>query len=135
MRCSGDGDGLTLGTSTSVITCCSSFSPRKLATIPATRCARLICSTVEYLTQPHSATHVTNSSKLIVSAPSPPGCCRCLPPCATTKAYCTSIAESDTWKSTDNEPTTPATAETAASITSLFSAASAAHLSWWWWGG
>ena len=26
--------------------------------VPATRCARLICSTVSYLTQPHSATHL-----------------------------------------------------------------------------
>mmetsp|Transcript_24932 Transcript_24932/g.50078 ORF Transcript_24932/g.50078 Transcript_24932/m.50078 type:complete len:263 (+) Transcript_24932:1122-1910(+) len=58
------------GATISEMTACSSFSPRKLAMMPSTRCAKLISSISSYLMWPHNPKHTTNSSNIIVVEPS-----------------------------------------------------------------
>jgi hypothetical protein len=78
----------TRGATASVMTCSSLFSPRRLATTPATRCASVMPSTSSYFMWPHSTSAITYSSKSIVSASS------CSPPCwHVAKAPCVSRNE------------------------------------------
>eukprot|EP00964_Phaeocystis_antarctica_P005205 scaffold2843_cov59-Phaeocystis_antarctica.AAC.1 len=60
----------TLGATTSVMTCSSLFSPSRLATTPATRCASVMPSTSSYFMWPHSTSAMTYSSKSIANASS-----------------------------------------------------------------